>query len=299
MNFRGLVPNAFTMGNLLCGVSGIILAFHEKLLWSGVLVFAAAFLDFFDGFTARLLKVQGELGKQLDSLADGVTFGVLPAIILFQLCTISYFEYFTPIMERPHFWFSFVCLVAALGAIYRLAVFNIDTEQSENFKGMPTPASAIFVASLPLVLELNYNMNFYPGLPATAKAAMMEVQYLDPWDDWLLSLLFSPAFYIVTALVLAGLNISRIPLFSLKFKSLRWRDNKVRFRFLIGVALLGLLVYLPYGLIFMRVTWDVVFPSWVKNIPFLDWAIVPLVILLYLLIAFIHNLLPKRDEIPG
>lgn len=299
MNWKGLVPNAFTMGNLLCGVTGIILAFQEQLMWSGVMVFLAAFLDFFDGFTARLLKVQGDLGKQLDSLADATTFGVLPGIILFQLTTISLGEYFVDFAEREHLLLAFLTLIVPVGAIYRLAVFNIDTEQSTSFKGMPTPAMAIFVAALPMVLELNYNINFYPGLPPGVKAAIMEAFYLDPFDDWLLDLLFNPWFYIVSAFCLAGLMVSRIPLFSLKLKNLRWRDNAVQYWFLIGVAALGLFAYLPYGLIYLRVSFDIKFPEWVKEIPFLDWAIVPLVILLYLLVSFINNLRPKRNEIPG
>lgn len=295
---RGLIPNAFTMGNLLCGVLGIVFAFNEQLHLSGFMIMLAATLDFFDGFAARLLRVQGELGKQLDSLADAVTFGVLPGIMLFQLITISTEEYFVDFAEREAIWMAVVALVFPVAAVYRLAVFNIDTKQTTGFLGMPTPAAALFVAGIPILLERTYKLNFYPGLPAGIKPVLMKEFYLDPWDSMLLDVLFNPWFYMVTAVLLGGLMISRIPMLSLKFKSLRWRENRARYWLLIGVLGIGLMLWLPYLLVWMRWTFDIKFSAWVKGIPYLDWAVPSLVILWYIVWSLVANLLPKSAPAP-
>jgi CDP-diacylglycerol--serine O-phosphatidyltransferase len=141
MNLVKHIPNMFTLGNLACGTLAIVNIFNDEPKTAVFLVFLAAVLDFFDGFLARLLKVSGELGKQLDSMADLVTFGVAPACLLYTL------SFNIDGMAR----FSFL-LLAVLSA-YRLAKFNLDTRQSSSFIGVPTPITGITVMSMAMVDE--------------------------------------------------------------------------------------------------------------------------------------------------
>jgi CDP-diacylglycerol--serine O-phosphatidyltransferase len=141
MNLVKNIPNMVTLGNLACGTLAIVNIFNDEPKTAVFLVFLAAVLDFFDGFLARLLKVSGELGKQLDSMADLVTFGVAPACLLYTL------SFNIDGMAR----FSFL-LLAVLSA-YRLAKFNLDTRQSSSFIGVPTPITGITVMSMAMVDE--------------------------------------------------------------------------------------------------------------------------------------------------
>lgn len=195
------IPNAMTCGNLLCGCIGLVMALRGHLETASWLIGLAAILDFGDGFVARMVNVSGPFGKELDSLADVVTFGVLPATIVFQLCwfqqlgTISYGAF----------------LIAILSAL-RLANFNIDTRQSESFIGLPVPANAMMIAAFPLMA------NYQP-------------QYDAIWqNDIALGMMVAFSFLLV----------SEIPLFALKFKSFAWADNKIKYIFL-GVSALLLL----------------------------------------------------------
>jgi CDP-diacylglycerol---serine O-phosphatidyltransferase len=142
------IPNFITLGNLLCGVVGIERVFENDMISAFVLVLLAAVLDFFDGFVARLLKIDGEFGKQLDSLADLVTFGVLPGLILHHY--LMYYGYCSPngFCTSRYAW---IALPAA--AAWRLAKFNISTTQKTGFVGVPTPITGIAFAALVLVFE--------------------------------------------------------------------------------------------------------------------------------------------------
>jgi CDP-diacylglycerol--serine O-phosphatidyltransferase len=134
------LPNAMTCGNLLCGCIGLVMALRGHLELASWLIGLAAVLDFGDGFVARMVNVSGPFGKELDSLADVVTFGVLPATIVFQLC------WFQELGAMSYGAF----LIAVLSAL-RLANFNIDTRQSESFIGLPVPANAMLIAAFPLM----------------------------------------------------------------------------------------------------------------------------------------------------
>jgi len=171
MSFKKHIPNSITLLNLLCGILATILAVVNQLELAAYFVVLGIVFDFFDGFVARLLNVQGELGKQLDSLADVVTSGIAPAVVMFQLlektlhnnwlkglsCEIGEWSTFNEtaslnlkgISVHP---LPFLGLLLALAAAYRLANFNIDTRQTSSFIGLPTPAMSLFVMSLPLIL---------------------------------------------------------------------------------------------------------------------------------------------------
>jgi CDP-diacylglycerol--serine O-phosphatidyltransferase len=219
------IPNVLTLGNLLCGTIATILAVQGDFVTAGLFVVIGIFLDFFDGFAARLLNVSGELGKQLDSLADMVTSGVVPGIIMFNLLYQSSFknldillnnEGIIPITSSNDYifsWISYIGLVLTLGACYRLAKFNIDTRQSESFIGLPTPAMSLFVISLPLIQEYSTNA-------------------------WVQNLISNNYFLIAVTLVLTYLMNAEIPLFSLKFKEYSLKNNLVKYFFLVSSLLL-------------------------------------------------------------
>jgi CDP-diacylglycerol--serine O-phosphatidyltransferase len=150
---KSLIPNFFTMANLVCGCLAIYFAFKEPLLETATLfIMAGAFFDLFDGFFARLLKVQGELGKQLDSLADAVTFGVAPGMIVFLL-----FSRICSLHEWP-IWVGFFAFILVIASIYRLGKFNIDTRQSDSFHGLPTPSNALFWIGIVHLYSMGYTV---------------------------------------------------------------------------------------------------------------------------------------------
>ncbi len=178
------IPNLFTLGNLTCGVLAIIFAFDKKLEMAAWLIVLAAILDFFDGFLARLLGVSGDMGKQLDSLADCVTFGVAPSLLIYQYALLSHN------IESNIFIYSFILL--AIFSAYRLAKFNIDTRQSESFIGVPTPITGIMVASWAFIQNSCPNIfEFFFG---------------------------NIIGYILFCITISLLLVSEIPLVSLKFK---------------------------------------------------------------------------------
>ena len=231
------IPNLLTLGNLFCGTIATILAVQGDFITAGLFVVIGIFLDFFDGFAARLLKVSGELGKQLDSLADMVTSGVVPGIIMFNLLYQSSFknldtqfidEGIRPVIVSNDYissWVSYIGLLLTLGAGYRLAKFNIDTRQSESFIGLPTPAMSLFVISLPLIQEYATNV-------------------------WVQSLISNNYFLIAVTLVLTYLMNAEIPLFSLKFKEYSLKNNFVKYLFLAtSLALLIILNFISVPII--------------------------------------------------
>lgn len=225
------IPNIMTLGNLLCGCLGIVFVFEGNLLWTSYLIFIAGILDFLDGFVARLLKQHSEIGKQLDSLADMVTFGVLPAFIVAKLIQLSTTQNsvladFVPsnLFSQTHLpTLAYIGFILALFSCLRLAKFNIDTRQSDSFIGVPTPANAFVVAAFPLILEFNPEYKF---------------------------LILNPTFLIAYTLIMSYLLIAEIPLFALKFKSFSWNSNQIKYVFLIlSVILLVALQFLAIPLI--------------------------------------------------
>ncbi|HLK96227.1 MAG TPA: CDP-diacylglycerol--serine O-phosphatidyltransferase [Hymenobacter sp.] len=193
------LPNAMTCGNLLCGCIGLVMALRGHLELASWLIGLAAVLDFGDGFVARMVNVSGPFGKELDSLADVVTFGVLPATIVFQLC------WFQELGAMSYGAF----LIAVLSAL-RLANFNIDTRQSESFIGLPVPANAMLIAAFPLM-------------------GRYQPQFDAIWqNDISLGMMIAFSFLLV----------SDIPLFALKFKTFGWAANQTKFLFLIASGLL-------------------------------------------------------------
>ncbi|KXX68758.1 CDP-diacylglycerol--serine O-phosphatidyltransferase [Flammeovirga sp. SJP92] len=210
MGIKKHIPNAITCSNLISGCIGISFCFEGDLVLGATMILIGATFDFFDGFAARMLKVSSPMGKELDSLADMVTFGVLPAVILYQLLLQVELLSDTQTTYLPYIAY----LIAAFSAI-RLANFNIDERQSDGFIGVPTPANALLIGSLPLILK------FYPEF--------------SPY-------ILNKYLLIGIALVMSYLMNAEIPLVSLKFKNFGWKGNEARY-ILIGVTVL-LLIFL-------------------------------------------------------
>jgi len=203
LNIKSQIPNTLTLLNLLFGVIGIIWVLDGQILTGAYFVLIAAGFDFLDGFVARLLKVQSDMGKELDSLADVVSFGVLPGLILFMMAKNA-----TP----SDSYLPYLTLIVPMLSAYRLAKFNLDTRQSDRFIGLNTPSNALFVSTLP-----------YLG---------MQWPVIGEW-------LSSPWTLIAIAWIFALLLISEIPMIALKFKSTSFSKNRFRY----ALILLSLAIF--------------------------------------------------------
>ena len=216
------IPNIITSLNLLCGCVAIMFAVSGDLVSASFFAFAGIFLDFFDGFAARVLNAQSQVGLQLDSLADVVTSGVLPGIVMVQLLSealtgtsldIGTIFSDTANSTSIESYLPFIGLLIAVASGYRLAKFNVDTRQTTSFIGLPVPANTLLILSLPLIISFQ------------ASQQITEV-ILTPW------------FLIIITLVSCVLLNAEIPLFGLKFKTWNFKDNAVRYLFLISSILL-------------------------------------------------------------
>ena len=221
------IPNAVTCLNLLCGCLALTFIFQGELVAGAYLVGVAAVADFFDGLLARALRVSSPIGKDLDSLADMVSFGIVPGAIMYQLCLLASGLGDTDAASAGSFHANlffqdgrlghllpFLGFIITIFSALRLAKFNNDTRQTTSFIGLPTPACTLVVASLPLILAHN--------------------------RFGLASLLLSPWLLLGLTGLLSGLLVAELPLFALKFKNLRWLGNRRRFIFVaLALALVG------------------------------------------------------------
>lgn len=265
---KRLIPNLFTAGNLVGGILAIVFALTGRIHLAPYCIFVSAVLDFLDGFIARLLNVSSELGKQLDSLADMVTFGVAPGVIVFvMLHTFSgvplenatpfissfihdYYDFnFTNAPITPA-WLTYLAFLIPVFALFRLAKFNLDTRQSDSFIGLPTPAMTLFFAVLPL-LVLN-----------TIELYLKGELSLESWQFKAVQFILSLKFMLPAIIVMSLLMVAELPLFALKFKHFKWKGNEIRYIFLtIAVSMLATLFF---------------------------WAL-PLIIILYLILSLINK----------
>lgn len=195
------IPNFITCCNLFCGCIASVMAFQAKYETAITFIILGAVFDFFDGMLARLFKVSGPLGKELDSLADDITFGFAPSAIVFSLFKEIHYPAFLMPMED---YLPYCAFLIAVFSAYRLGKFNIDPRQSTSFIGLPTPANALFWGSLVV-----------------------------GGHDFLVSESFNAIYLILLVLLMSYLLIAEIPMFSLKFKSLSWKDNQISYLFLL------------------------------------------------------------------
>ena len=244
------IPNALTLLNLLCGSIAVLLAVNNNYVAAALFVFLGIFFDFFDGFAARKLNVSGALGLQLDSLADMVTSGLVPGIIMYKLLE---FTIDTP-SSTDSSWTSntngvdfnlpllpLFGLLITLASAYRLAKFNIDEDQQTYFKGLPTPANTLLIMSLPLIMEFQNS-------------------------DAINNIILNKWFLIGLTLVSCYILNSSIKLFALKFKDFSFKNNATRYIFIILCVVLLIV---------------------------LQFAAIPLIILLYIIMSVLDNLKSK------
>lgn len=204
------IPNMLTLGNLVCGASAAIAILtsgdFKLAFW---LVVLSAVFDFFDGFAARLLKSSSAIGVELDSLADMVSFGLVPAVAMW-----SWYQTAPAAMQMPEYmvqWGGYLCLIIVAFSALRLAKFNVDDTQTSEFCGLPTPANGLFCLSLAMLAQMGH-----------------------------LTLCREVILFI--SIVMAFLLISPIRMFALKFKGFGWKGNELRYIFiLVCVAMIALL----------------------------------------------------------
>ncbi len=217
------IPNFVTILNLLSGSIAIVFAFEGNLLLSAWFIAFAAIFDFLDGMLARLLNARSEVGLQMDSLADVISFGLAPAMMVYQMMQMSFNVPFVYFSGKNMVAFS-AFLIAAFSAL-RLAKFNVDDSQQDSFLGLPTPADALFFASLPVVL-----------FQAEKDGAEIIVGLLK--NFWAL---------LAATVIFSVLMVSNIRLFSLKLKSLSFQGNQIRYIFA-GLVVPMILVLKLYAL---------------------------------------------------
>ena len=194
-------PNILTSLGLIGGCIGIGMVYTGDIIFASVMIIIAAAFDFLDGLTARLLNAQSKFGKELDSLADVVSFGVLPGMILFRLLEIPFSE-----AEDWKVYLPFISFLIPLFSALRLAKFNTDTRQSECFLGVPTPANALFIGSIPLIIALQNET-----LPVFT------------------AVFSNPGFIISLIFLLSFLLVAPLPLFAFKFTDFTWKSNNVKY----------------------------------------------------------------------
>ncbi len=217
MWLKNNVPNLITSMNLLCGTMSVMAVANHEPDAAGLFIFIAAIFDFLDGMAARLLNARSEIGKQLDSLADMISFGLAPGLIMFDLISGSA-EFRYPEHSLTTY-LPYIALAIPVFSAWRLAKFNIDERQADHFIGLPTPANAMMMAAFPMILKYHVH----------AETSAMNQLILTLNHPLLLSLV---------SLVFSLLLVSNIRLFSLKFKYFRWKDNQLRILFLLGSGIL-------------------------------------------------------------
>jgi len=278
-DMRSWIPNALTLFNLLCGIIGIYLVFNDQLALAASMIYIGAFFDFFDGLVARAIGAQSAVGKELDSLSDLVTFGVLPGFIVFAFLKISLGDYFTTYQDVSIGVLA-VCTLAfliPLSASLRLARFNVDEDQSTYFKGLPTPAAAIFVSSLPLMYELQFSpMNFRAKITGELFDVTAKSLYWDAFDIAIYQAFQTPVVLISFTVLLVVLMNAPMRLIAFKFKGLSWESNEERY-----VLILAIVITLILAFIHSVVS--------LKYIPFLEWFALIIILFEYLLISFVYR----------
>ena len=252
MTLKTHIPNVVTLLNAFCGSVAAIFAANSNFVMAAIFVFLGIFFDFFDGLIARKLNVQSELGIQLDSLADMITSGLVPGIIMFKLLSLVVNSSDTFINEEWNSYIHlsgvnasmlpFIAFLITMASAYRLAKFNLDEDQQDHFIGLPTPANTLLIISLPLIIEFQNN-------------DIMNAIILNKW------------FLIGLTLVSSYLLNSKIDLFALKFKNWSFKNNSIRYVFLL-LSVVSLII--------------------------LQFAAIPLIVVIYLVMSILNNLAKKQ-----
>lgn len=227
---RKNIPNLLTILNLLSGSLAVLFTFNGMLWYAGWLVLAAAIFDLFDGAMARLLKVSSSIGADLDSLADAISFGLAPGLILYKMMWLNAFKAenaYLPydLFDRPIgteiYLIAFVSFWMIAAGVIRLARFNNDPRQSDSFIGLPIPSNGMFFAFMPIVFQ-------------------DAIRHTGPVYDAVLHLLSDNTTLAILALLIPSMMLAPVPMFSLKVKSKNWKDYLPQIIFL----LIGVIIFM-------------------------------------------------------
>lgn len=227
MNIKRHIPNLLTLSNLFCGIMAVKVGFLGEFYLAAGLIIMGAIFDFFDGFAARLLKVSNNIGKELDSLADMVTFGVAPGVIMYSLLNFILLQ--SNHAEGLILYIPYLAFIIPLASAIRLAKFNVDENQSDKFIGLPTPANSLFFIAIPLIIK--ENLSTY-DFTTNANIVLAILLFLIVLFSWLLN--------------------ANIELLALKFKSFGWKNNELRFVFL-GISIIILILSFLMQIIYLSI----------------------------------------------
>lgn len=259
MNFQKQIPNVLTLLNLCAGILAVLFTMNGKLYLAGWLILLAAFFDLFDGMAARALKVQSPIGADLDSLADAISFGLAPAMIVYKMMWLNDVKDLMSYMpvelyDRPigweMFWFPLISFWIVIAGVIRLAIFNNDTRQTTSFIGLPIPSSGLFFAFLPIVLKDAISLN-------------NESEF---WHS-IVNLLSNNIFLAVAVIVIASMMLVPLPMFSLKFRGGGIKNYIPQ----IGFLAISIILFFAVG-----------------------YLAVPLLIILYILYSLINQIFNKN-----
>ena len=220
---RKHIPNFITMINLFCGCCALVCVFNELFVWAFVFLFLGGIADYADGMVARLLNVNSPLGKELDSLADMVSFGVVPGAIVYMLLTKSPIGFESDFLIK---WWTLGGFIITVFSALRLAKFNLDERQTDDFIGLNTPSCTMFITGLMLIYEFD--------------------------SAGLANFIIQPYFLYGVVVLFSFLLVAEIPMFSFKFKGIQWKGNENRIVFfIVSVLLLIALKEIAFSLIIL------------------------------------------------
>ncbi len=211
---KNQIPNSITILSLVLACLAIILTFEGELAIAAYLLIGSCVCDFFDGFAARALKVNNPIGKEIDSLVDMIAFGVAPAMLLYQVTKMAQeTQQIQLLTDYP--WLHYIVFAIPIFSAIRLAKFNIDTRQTSSFIGLAVPAHASFYIFIVLLY-------LYPNLPQIINVT-----------DFITPIVSNPLILLGLSVLLSLMLVAEVPMFSLKFKNMKWKDNALAFNFIL------------------------------------------------------------------
>lgn len=238
---RNQIPNAITILSLLLSCLAIILTFEGEIAIAAYLLIGSCVCDFLDGFAARALKVNNPIGKEIDSLVDMIAFGVAPAMLMYQITKLAQeTQQIQLLIDFP--WLHYIVFVIPAFSAIRLAKFNVDTRQTTSFIGLAVPAHASFYIFCSLLFV-------YPDLSQIIDVSAL----VNP-------IIANPLFLLTMCILLSIMLVAEVPMFSLKFKNLKWKDNALPFTFILlwlGMFIFMNIVAMPMIVIFY-ITWSII-----------------------------------------
>lgn len=238
---KNQIPNTITILSLILACLAIVLTFEGKLAIAAYLLIGSCVCDFFDGFLARALKINNPIGKEIDSLVDMIAFGVAPAMLLYQITKIAQeTQQLQVLTDYP--WLHYLVFLIPVFSAIRLAKFNVDTRQTSSFIGLAVPAHASFYIFTTLLF-------IYPDLPQVLNVS-----------NFVALIVTNPLIMLGFSVLLSIMLIVEVPMFALKFKNLKWKDNTLPFTFIIIwlVMLIFMNIVAMPAIVILYIVWSII-----------------------------------------